>query len=116
MNVLKQNVEKVLTHKFKTKRYKLSKHQKLNSWLVGWLVGFYGISTFVGQSTPNSVYIYIQKKKQKTTTKKLKSKLKATLFLMTTKSMVESAWAKDKGHFLYHLQSDTRKITRSFEK
>ena len=26
---------------------------------VGWLFGFYGISTFVGHSTPNSVYIYI---------------------------------------------------------
>ena len=25
----------------------------------GWLFGFYGISTFVGHSTPNSVYIYI---------------------------------------------------------
>ena len=25
----------------------------------GWLLGFYGISTFVGYSTPNSVYIYI---------------------------------------------------------
>ena len=25
---------------------------------VGWLFGFYGISTFVGHSTPNSVYIY----------------------------------------------------------
>ena len=27
-------------------------------WLF-WLFGFYGISTFVGHSTPNSVYIYI---------------------------------------------------------
>ena len=27
--------------------------------LVGWLFGFYGISTFVGHSTANSVYIYI---------------------------------------------------------
>ena len=26
---------------------------------VGWLVGFYGVSTFVGYSTPNSVYMYI---------------------------------------------------------
>ena len=28
-------------------------------WLFGWLFGIYGISTFVGHSTPNSVYIYI---------------------------------------------------------
>ena len=27
--------------------------------LVGWLVGFYGVSTFVGYLTPNSVYMYI---------------------------------------------------------
>ena len=27
--------------------------------LVGWLFGFYGVSTFVGYLTPNSVYIYI---------------------------------------------------------
>ena len=27
--------------------------------VVGWLFGFYGISTFVGHSTSNSVYIYI---------------------------------------------------------
>ena len=26
--------------------------------LVGWLFGFYGISTFVGYLTPNSVYMY----------------------------------------------------------
>ena len=25
-------------------------------WLVGWLVGFYGISTFVGYLTPNPFY------------------------------------------------------------
>ena len=31
-----------------------------SSWLVGWLVVFYGISTFVGHSTPNSVYVYIR--------------------------------------------------------
>ena len=33
-------------------------------WLVGWLFGFCGISTFVGHSGPNSVslYIYIQPK------------------------------------------------------
>ena len=27
--------------------------------VVGWLLGFYGISFFVGYSTPNSLYIYI---------------------------------------------------------
>ena len=27
--------------------------------MVGWLVGFYGISTTVGYSKPNHVYIYI---------------------------------------------------------
>ena len=26
---------------------------------VGWLVGFYGVSIFVGYLTPNSVYMYI---------------------------------------------------------
>ena len=30
---------------------------------------------------------------------------------MTTKSMVESAWAEDIGQFLYHVDHDTRKIT-----
>ena len=35
---------------------------------------------------------------------------------MTTKSMVESAWAEDMGQFLYHLDPNTRKITRSLEK
>ena len=32
-------------------------------WLVGWLNGFYGISTFVGYLTPNSVYMYIHSTK-----------------------------------------------------
>ena len=36
--------------------------------------------------------------------------------MMTTKNMVESAWAKDMGQFLYHLDTDTRKITRRLEK
>ena len=44
------------------------------------------------------------------------SQLKTTLPLMTTKSMVESAWAGDMGQFLYHLDPDARKITRSLEK
>ena len=32
------------------------------------------------------------------------------------KSMIESAWAEDMGQFLYHLDSDTRKITKTLEK
>ena len=28
-------------------------HVQLDTWLVGWLVGFYGISTFVGYLMPN---------------------------------------------------------------
>ena len=35
---------------------------------------------------------------------------------MTTKRMVESAWAEDRGQFLYCLDPDTRKITRVLEK
>ena len=35
---------------------------------------------------------------------------------MTTKSIVENAKAKDMGKLLYHLDTDTRKITRSLEK
>ena len=35
---------------------------------------------------------------------------------MTTKSIVESAWVEDMGQFLYHLDPDTRKITRKLEK
>ena len=35
---------------------------------------------------------------------------------MTIKSMIESAGAEDMGQFLYHLDPDTRKITRSLEK
>ena len=35
---------------------------------------------------------------------------------MTTKSIVESPWAEDMGQFLYHLNPDTRKITRSLVK
>ena len=46
----------------------------------------------------------------------VKSQLKTTLFLMMTKSMIESDWAEDMGQFLYHLDPDTKKITRSLEK
>ena len=35
---------------------------------------------------------------------------------MTTKSIVESAWAEDMGQFPFHLDPDTRKITRRLEK
>ena len=35
---------------------------------------------------------------------------------MMTKSMVESTCAEDMGQFLYHLDPDTRKITRRLEK
>ena len=37
----------------------LPKKPSLSCMLFGWLFGFYGISTLVGHSTPNSVYIYI---------------------------------------------------------
>ena len=47
---------------------------------------------------------------------KLNSQLKTTLVLMTTKIMVESAWAEDMGQFRYHLDLDTRKISRILEK
>ena len=33
-----------------------------------------------------------------------------------TKTMVENSWAENMGHFLYHLDPDTRKITRRLEK
>ena len=36
--------------------------------------------------------------------------------LMSTKSMVESAQAEDMGQFLYHLDPNTRKITKRHEK
>ena len=35
---------------------------------------------------------------------------------MTTKNMVKSAWAEDRGQFLYHLDPETRKVTRRLEK
>ena len=44
------------------------------------------------------------------------SQIKTTLPLVMTKSMVESAWAEDMGQFLYHLDPNTRKITRKLEK
>ena len=39
-----------------------------------------------------------------------------TLPLMMTKSMVESTWAEGMGQFLYHMDPDSRKITRNLEK
>ena len=42
--------------------------------------------------------------------------LKTTLLLMMTKSMVESALAENMEQFLYHLDPDTSKITKSLEK
>ena len=47
---------------------------------------------------------------------KLKQSTQTTRPLMTTKSMVKSAWVEDMGQFLCHLDPDTRKITRSLEK
>ena len=35
---------------------------------------------------------------------------------MTTKIMIESAWAEGMGQSLYHLDSDARKITGRLEK
>ena len=35
---------------------------------------------------------------------------------MTTRSVIESTWAEDMGQFLYHLDSDTVKTTRTLEK
>ena len=35
---------------------------------------------------------------------------------MMIRSMVESTWAEDVGQFLYHLDPDIRKITRSLKK
>ena len=35
---------------------------------------------------------------------------------MTIKNMVEITWAEDLGQFLYHLDPDTRKITRRLKK
>ena len=36
--------------------------------------------------------------------------------LMTTKSMVKSAWAEDMEQFLYHQDADTKKVKRRLEK
>ena len=36
--------------------------------------------------------------------------------LVPTKIMVESSGVKDMGQFLYNLDPDTRKLTRTFEK
>ena len=48
--------EKKIIHKYiKWKKHKKNKikENKIKERLVGWLVGFYGISTFVGYLTPN---------------------------------------------------------------
>ncbi len=34
--------------------------QGLDGWLVGWLIGFNGISTSIGYSMPKPVYTYVQ--------------------------------------------------------
>ena len=39
----------------------------LETWLVGWLVVFYGISTLVGYLMPSPVYIYIHTQRNKHT-------------------------------------------------
>ena len=46
------------TSKKKKKKKTLKKPTLHVLILVGWLFGFYGISTFVGNSTPKSVYIH----------------------------------------------------------
>ena len=38
---------------------KLYKKRCKMYWLVGWLVGFNGISTFVGYSMPNQFFIHL---------------------------------------------------------
>ena len=48
--------------------------------------------------------------------KNLNNKLKTTLPLMKTKSMVESAWAENMGQSLYCLDPNTKKNTRSLKK
>ena len=32
---------------------------EISSWLIGWLVGFYGISTHLSNIIPNPLYTYI---------------------------------------------------------
>ena len=61
------------------------------------------------------IYIYIQGIIKSTlghhlTQTKLSTQI--TLPLMMIQSMVNSAWAEYIGQFLYHLDPDTRKITR----
>ena len=47
---------------------------------------------------------------------KLKLSTQTTRPMMTTKSMIETAWVENMGQILYHLDSDARKITRRLEK
>ena len=67
--------EKDMNHLIRTSKYSLNGYtvqffykdgfdiKKLVGWLVGWLVEFYGVSTFVGYLTLNSVYMYIHSTK-----------------------------------------------------
>ena len=62
------------------------------------------------------IYIYIFKMIQIIKTVKTQQSTQNYTNPMTTKSMVKSAWAKNMGQFIYHLDPNTRKITRSLEK
>ena len=64
------------------------------------------------------IYIYIYKKILQIfkTVKSQTVNEKTTIPLLTIKSMVESPWTEDMGQFLYHLDPDTRKITRRLER
>ena len=55
-------------------------------------------------------------KQNPTNNEKLKLSTQTTLPLMTSESMVESTGIEELGQFLYHLDTDTRKMTRSLEK
>ena len=50
----------VFCHEKLSATYRLDKiKRRIKIRLVGWLVGFYGIQTFLGHLTPDSVYMYI---------------------------------------------------------